>query len=320
MWELHHWMPICPAHPSWCSGDLLQQYCQATAIKWYQPHTKSESRKALWWSAHQGSASNPGRESSSHFGQREGNLVCWKSNSQECKPLLTHPNRRRSSYPMQSSPASWDSATCCYEARYLQCANCSTHNRECHHPASRREAHSTLRGVNLACFPYLKYDRSKVSRTFNHFSQMQFNLFIVIDTLIHLELVWRRNPTALNRSRLTRQTHRCNRQMSKAKSAHYSKSIAQHSGDYGSLWKAFNKILHRCSKTHLPDHSSIAALANTFSSVFINKISVVRSPFPSEPSWYQEGSTEPKLCHRRWGAPSCPTDSMQVPWFRSNTC
>ena len=96
----------------------------------------------------------------------------------------------------------------------------------------------------------------------------------------YLERIWRRNPTALNRSRLTRQTHLCNRQMSKAKSAHYSKIIAEHSGDYGSLWKAFNKILHRCPKMHLPDHSSIAALANTFSSFFINKISVIRSSFP----------------------------------------
>ena len=57
--------------------------------------------------------------------------------------------------------------------------------------------------------------------------------------------------------------------MSKAKSAHYSKIIAQHSGDHRSLWKAFNKILHHCPNTHLPDHSSIVALANTFSSFFI---------------------------------------------------
>ena len=70
--------------------------------------------------------------------------------------------------------------------------------------------------------------------------------------------------------------------MSKAKSAHYSKIIAEHSGDYGSLWKAFNKILHRWPKIHLPDHSSIATLANTFSSFFINKISVIRSSFPSD--------------------------------------
>ena len=96
------------------------------------------------------------------------------------------------------------------------------------------------------------------------------------------ERVWRRNSTVLNTSRLTRQTHLCNIQMSKAKSAHYSKIIAKHSGDYGSLWKAFNKILHGCSKIHLPDHSSIATLANTFSSFFINTISIICSSFPSD--------------------------------------
>ena len=98
----------------------------------------------------------------------------------------------------------------------------------------------------------------------------------------YLERVWRRNPTALNRSRLNRQTHLCNRQMSKAKSAHYSKIIAEYSGDYGSLWKAFNKIVHRCPKIQLPDHSSIAALANTFCSFSINRISVIRSSFTSD--------------------------------------
>ena len=54
------------------------------------------------------------------------------------------------------------------------------------------------------------------------------------------------NPNALNRSRLTRQTHLCERQMSKTNSAHYSKIIAEHSSDHQPLWKAFDKILHHC--------------------------------------------------------------------------
>ena len=33
----------------------------------------------------------------------------------------------------------------------------------------------------------------------------------------------------------------------------------------------------------------------------------------------QGGSTESKLCHCQWGTPSCPTGSMQVLWFISNT-
>ena len=62
--------------------------------------------------------------------------------------------------------------------------------------------------------------------------------------------------------------------MSKAKLAHYFKIIAERSGDYGSVWKAFNKILHRCPKMRLPDHSSIVAPGNTFSLFFIDKIPV----------------------------------------------
>ena len=97
----------------------------------------------------------------------------------------------------------------------------------------------------------------------------------------YLERFWRRNTTALNRTRLTRQTHFRNKQMSKAKSAHFSKILADHSGDHRSLWKAFNKILHRCPKVCLPDHTTIEAQANTFSSFFINKISLIRSSFSS---------------------------------------
>ena len=47
-------------------------------------------------------------------------------------------------------------------------------------------------------------------------------------------------------------------------------------------WGNTLRILHRCPKIHLADHSSIATLANTFSSFFINKISVNRSSFLSD--------------------------------------
>ena len=70
--------------------------------------------------------------------------------------------------------------------------------------------------------------------------------------------------------------------MSKAKSAHYSKILAEHSGNHWALLEIFDKFSHRCSKMHLPDHSSILALENTFSSVFINKTSTIRSSLPSD--------------------------------------
>ena len=97
----------------------------------------------------------------------------------------------------------------------------------------------------------------------------------------YLQPAWRRYPTAPNRSRLSRQIHLWNREMSKAKSVHYSKIIAEQSGDHRSLWQAFNNILHRHPKMYLPDHSYIAALANTFSSFFMNKISIIRYSVPS---------------------------------------
>ena len=50
-------------------------------------------------------------------------------------------------------------------------------------------------------------------------------------------------------------------------------------GHYGGH---FNKILHRCPKLYLPDHCSILALANTFRSFFIHKISVICSSSPSD--------------------------------------
>ena len=37
--------------------------------------------------------------------------------------------------------------------------------------------------------------------------------------------------------------------------------------------------MHRCPKVHLPDHSSIYALAKQISSFFINKISIIRASF-----------------------------------------
>ena len=45
------------------------------------------------------------------------------------------------------------------------------------------------------------------------------------------------------------------------------------------MWKASNEILHRCPNVHFPDHPSIDALANKFSSLFTNRISIIRASF-----------------------------------------
>lgn len=69
-----------------------------------------------------------------------------------------------------------------------------------------------------------------------------------------LEHTWRRNPTHLNHSRLTKQIHFCNRLMSKAKSAYYTDIIKGNSKDQRSPWKAFNKILQRQPVRLLPGY------------------------------------------------------------------
>ena len=59
-------------------------------------------------------------------------------------------------------------------------------------------------------------------------------------------------------------------------------SHAPHSLYYIILYYIYIYILY-CPKIHLPDHSSIATLANTFSSCFSNKISIIHSSFfPSD--------------------------------------
>ena len=134
----------------------------------------------------------------------------------------------------------------------------------------------------------------------------------------YLKRVWCRDPTALNRSRLIEQTHLCSRQMSTAKSAHYSKLIAEHSGDHGSSW---NRILHRCPEMHHSDHSCIAALANTFSSFFINIISVIRSSLPSDS---HSRVLNPPDTRKTWQNTSCVTADevsclvLRAPWKSSD--
>ena len=65
--------------------------------------------------------------------------------------------------------------------------------------------------------------------------------------------------------------------MSKTKSAHYSKIIAKHSGDHGSVWTAPDTVALKC--TLILDDSSVAALVNT---LFLNKSSFIPSFSPSD--------------------------------------
>jgi len=99
----------------------------------------------------------------------------------------------------------------------------------------------------------------------------------------YLERVWRRNPTPLNRSRFTRQTHLCNRLMSKAKSDYYTQVVRDNSSDQRSLWRALNHVLHRSPPRSLPEFCSIGQLATRFGSFFKDKITAIRTAFPNTP-------------------------------------
>ena len=69
--------------------------------------------------------------------------------------------------------------------------------------------------------------------------------------------------------------------MSKAKSNYYTSVISENSTDQCSHWKALTKILHRHPVRLLPECPSLKQLAENFGGYFSNKISLIRSSFPS---------------------------------------
>ena len=95
----------------------------------------------------------------------------------------------------------------------------------------------------------------------------------------YLERVWRKSRSSLDRSRYTRQSHLCNREMSKAKSHYYENMVSTNSATPKQLWECINKILHRRPAPSLPTHASIKSLCNSFLSHFKDKISVIQSTF-----------------------------------------
>ena len=100
----------------------------------------------------------------------------------------------------------------------------------------------------------------------------------------YLERVWRKSRSSLDRSRYTRQCHLCNSQMSKPKSYYYENMVSNNSATPKQLWKCINQILHGWPAPSLPTHASIESLCNSFSSHFIDKISLIHSVFTDHTS------------------------------------
>ena len=71
--------------------------------------------------------------------------------------------------------------------------------------------------------------------------------------------------------------------MTKAKSTYLSDVINKASGEPRTLWASLNQILHRRPSPSLPECLSVSDLAKSFGSFFIDKISIIRSAFPTCP-------------------------------------
>ena len=85
--------------------------------------------------------------------------------------------------------------------------------------------------------------------------------------------------------------------MSKAKSNYYTSVISENLTDQCSLWKAFNKVLHRHPVRLLPECPFLKQLAENFGCYFSNKISLIRSSFPSSvfPNSVDSATAAPSL-------------------------
>ena len=80
----------------------------------------------------------------------------------------------------------------------------------------------------------------------------------------YLERVWCKSRSSLDRSRYSRQWHRCNREMANAISDYYESMVSNNSATPQQLWKRINQILHRRSSPSLY-HASIKSWCDSSS-------------------------------------------------------
>ena len=85
------------------------------------------------------------------------------------------------------------------------------------------------------------------------------------------ERIWRRNKTFLNRSKLHKQTNKCNYILNKSKAKFYSHIINENSNN-SNLLEKINNILHMKNDSVLPESENDKTLSETFSSFFLDKI------------------------------------------------
>ena len=107
------------------------------------------------------------------------------------------------------------------------------------------------------------------------------------------ERTWRKYPTIINRSKLRRQISKCNAIINKAKGDFYSEVINDNSDDPKKLWRELNNVLHRKSRTALPEGKDDNSLANLFGSFFAEKISQIHKSFAHQPCHSVSPDTSP---------------------------
>ena len=92
-----------------------------------------------------------------------------------------------------------------------------------------------------------------------------------------LEREWRRDNSAINRSRYKASVNHFNRLLECAKTKYYSNMVRENEDNPKALWNSIAKVLHRSPKIVLPDHTNINSLINIFGRYFAGKIAKLRS-------------------------------------------
>ena len=92
-----------------------------------------------------------------------------------------------------------------------------------------------------------------------------------------LEREWRKDNSAINRSRYRAAVNHFNRLVECAKTKHYSDMVRENEANPKALWNSIKKVLHRSPKMVLPDYTTMNSLVNTFGRYFADKIAKLRS-------------------------------------------
>ena len=92
-----------------------------------------------------------------------------------------------------------------------------------------------------------------------------------------LEREWRKDNSAINRSRYRAAVNHFNRLVECAKTKHYSDMVRENEDNPKALWNSIKKVLHRSPKMVLPDYTTMNSLVNIFGRYFADKFAKLRS-------------------------------------------